>query len=69
MSDDVPRNRLARMAAERALVRVVHHYGATPEFVVLGGLFPSCVAPEVSVNMRVPRILMFRSTLRSNATR
>ena len=40
MSDDVPRNRLARMAAERALVRVVHHYGATPEFVVLGGLVP-----------------------------
>ena len=28
------------MAAERALVRVVHHYGATPEFVVLGGLVP-----------------------------
>ena len=40
MSDEVPRSRLARMAAERALVRVVHHYGATPEFVVLGGLVP-----------------------------
>ena len=40
MSDEVPRSRLARMAAERALVRVVHHYGATPKFVVLGGLVP-----------------------------
>ncbi len=25
---------------ERALVRIVHHYGARPEFVVLGGLVP-----------------------------
>jgi Nucleotidyl transferase AbiEii toxin, Type IV TA system len=30
----------ARQAAERALIRVVHHYGARPEFVVLGGLVP-----------------------------
>jgi len=40
MSDGVPRSRQARLAAEQALVRVVHHYGATPEFVVLGGLVP-----------------------------
>lgn len=40
MIDEAPRTRTAREAAERALVRVVHHYGATPEFVVLGGLVP-----------------------------
>jgi hypothetical protein len=40
MRDDAPRSRQARLAAEQALVRVVHHYGATPEFVVLGGLIP-----------------------------
>lgn len=40
MIDEVPRSRQARLAAEQALVRVVHHYGATPEFVVLGGLVP-----------------------------
>ena len=34
------RSRAARAASERALVRVVHHYGARPEFVVLGGLVP-----------------------------
>lgn len=38
--DDTPRSRSARLAAESALVRVVHHYGSTPEFVVLGGLVP-----------------------------
>lgn len=38
--DEVPRSRIARAAAEAALVRVVHHYGARPEFVVLGGLVP-----------------------------
>jgi hypothetical protein len=37
---EVERSRLARIASERALVRVVHHYGARPEFVVLGGLVP-----------------------------
>jgi hypothetical protein len=31
------RSRVARAAAERALVRVVHHYGKRPGFVVLGG--------------------------------
>ncbi len=40
MPDEAPRSRTARAAAERALIRVVHHYGARPEFVVLGGLVP-----------------------------
>jgi len=38
--DDAPRSRAARAAAERALIRVVHHYGSRPEFVLLGGLVP-----------------------------
>ncbi|HUS60676.1 MAG TPA: hypothetical protein VMY34_00680, partial [Acidimicrobiales bacterium] len=37
---DAKRSRAARAASERALVRVVHHHGARPEFVVLGGLVP-----------------------------
>lgn len=40
MVDELMRTRAARHAAEAALVRVVHHYGARPEFVVLGGLVP-----------------------------
>jgi hypothetical protein len=40
MPDEAPRSRAAREAAEHALIRVVHHYGARPEFVVLGGLVP-----------------------------
>ena len=41
MADDPPpRSRAAREAAERALVRIIHHYGGQPEFVVLGGLVP-----------------------------
>ena len=40
MADEQPRSRQARAAAERALIRIVHHYGAKPEFVVLGGLVP-----------------------------
>jgi hypothetical protein len=40
VSDDPPRSRSARAAAERALIRVVHHYGTRPEFVLLGGLVP-----------------------------
>ncbi len=40
MVDEIPRSREARAAAEQALVRVVHHYGERPEFVVLGGLVP-----------------------------
>lgn len=37
---EAERSRAARAASERALVRVVHHYGGLPEFVVLGGLVP-----------------------------
>lgn len=37
---DPERSRAGRAAAELALVRVVHHYGTKPEFVVLGGLVP-----------------------------
>ncbi|MHB1710614.1 MAG: hypothetical protein ACYCV7_04320 [Acidimicrobiales bacterium] len=40
MADEPVRTRAARHAAEQALVRVVHHYGTTPEFVLLGGLVP-----------------------------
>lgn len=40
MEDEETRTRSARAAAERALVRIAHHYGAEPEFVVLGGLVP-----------------------------
>ena len=40
MADESPRSRAARDAAERALIRVVHHYGSRPEFVLLGGLVP-----------------------------
>ena len=40
MADEPPRSRTARAAAERALIRVVHHYGERPEFVLLGGLVP-----------------------------
>ena len=38
--EEIPRSHEARKAAEAALVRVVHYYGRTPEFVVLGGLMP-----------------------------
>lgn len=40
MDDNPPRTRVARAAAESALVRVVHHYGSTPNFVLIGGLIP-----------------------------
>jgi hypothetical protein len=40
MNVDPARTRGARASAEQALVRVAHHYGATPEFVLLGGLVP-----------------------------
>jgi hypothetical protein len=39
--DELPRSLAAREAAELALVRIVHHYGGQPEFVLLGGLVPS----------------------------
>jgi hypothetical protein len=42
MSDEEPeRSETARRVAELALVRVVHHYGGTPGFVLLGGLVPA----------------------------
>ncbi|WP_204801735.1 hypothetical protein [Mycobacterium riyadhense] len=49
MSDEEPpRSAAARRAAELALVRVVHHYGGRPEFVLIGGLVPAllCSASE-----------------------
>ena len=42
MSDEEPERSLdARQAAELALVRVAHHYGGRPGFVLLGGLMPA----------------------------
>lgn len=49
MTDEAPRSRMARVAAEAALVRVLHHYGERPEFVVLGGL-----VPVGRINLKVP---------------
>ena len=46
MPDEPSRSRDARAAAEAALVRVVHHYGARPEFVVIGGLVPELLCAE-----------------------
>lgn len=40
MQAESARSRTARRAAAAALVRVVHHYGERPDFVVLGGLVP-----------------------------
>lgn len=40
MGTEAPRSRRARAAAEAALVRVAHHYGTRPEFVLIGGLVP-----------------------------
>jgi len=40
------RTSAARRAAELALVRVVHHYGGRPEFVVLGGLVPALLCAQ-----------------------
>lgn len=50
MADEVPRSRAARIAAEAALVRVVHHYGERPEFVVLGGLVPELLCARSEFN-------------------
>src|SRR5947207_2232690 len=46
MEDQPERSRRARAAAEAALVRVVHRYGARPEFVVLGGLVPELLCSK-----------------------
>ena len=48
MPDEPLRSQAARLAAEAALVRVVHHYGARPEFVVLGGLVPELLCSTSS---------------------
>lgn len=40
MPGENQRSRIARAAAESAMVRVAHHYGSRPEFVLLGGLVP-----------------------------
>jgi hypothetical protein len=42
------RTAAARRAAELALVRVVHHYGGRPEFVLLGGLVPALLCSNSS---------------------
>lgn len=39
--EDLERSEEGRRAAELALVRVAHHYGGRPEFVLLGGLVPA----------------------------
>jgi len=46
VADEPPRSRAARDAAEQALVSVVHHYGETPEFVLIGGLVPALLCSE-----------------------
>jgi len=46
MQDEIPRSRAARVVAETALVRVVHHYGSRPEFVLMGGLLPEYLCSE-----------------------
>ncbi len=48
MSADPPRSQAARRAAQDALVRVVHHYGTMPEFVLLGGLVPELLCEASS---------------------
>jgi len=40
------RTRVGRAAAESALIRVVHHYGARPEFVLIGGLVPELLCSD-----------------------
>jgi Nucleotidyl transferase AbiEii toxin, Type IV TA system len=44
--DGPPRSQTARAAAELALVRVVHHYGGRPEFILLGGLVPALLTAQ-----------------------
>ncbi|MGV0041673.1 nucleotidyl transferase AbiEii/AbiGii toxin family protein [Mycobacterium colombiense] len=68
MSDEEPeRSDIARRAAELALVRVVHHYGGKPGFVLLGGLVPALLCAgsgrrhagttdvDVQVNLEIAR--------------
>jgi len=44
------RSLAARKAAELALVRVCHHYGGRPEFVLIGGLVPGLLCSDASVH-------------------
>lgn len=51
MPDEEPiRSLAARAAAELALVRVVHHYGGRPEFILLGGLVPALLCANSGVH-------------------
>lgn len=49
MAEDEQRSQRARRAAELALVRVAHHYGGKPEFVLLGGLVPALLCSGAPV--------------------
>jgi len=46
VANEIERSRAARAVAEAALLRVVHHYGGVPEFVVLGGLVPELLCSQ-----------------------
>lgn len=48
MPEEPERTRAARRAAETALVRIVHHYGERPGFVLLGGLVPELLCSTSS---------------------
>jgi len=58
--DETPRSRIARAAAESALVRVVHHYGERPGFVVLGVLVPELLCSTSAYAMQAPQMSMYR---------
>ena len=45
---DPDRSAVARKAAELALVRVCHHYGRRPEFILIGGLVPELLCSDAS---------------------
>lgn len=67
MDEEPPRPRPGRELAEQALIRVVHHYGSRPEFVLLGGLVPDLLCAsspmqhagttdvDVQVNLEIAR--------------
>ncbi len=48
-SEPITRSRQSRLAAERALVLVALNYGATPPFVLLGGLVPDLLCPKAPI--------------------
>ena len=64
---EAERSQEGRQAAELALVRVAHHYGGRPEFVLLGGLVPALLCSrsearhagttdvDVQVNLEIAR--------------